>query len=348
MSTNKRVTIADVARAAGVSVGTVSRVLNRREGGIKISDATRTLVLEKAKQLGYTPNPFASALRTQRTGVIGAIVRDISDPFLSMLAREIQRAARAQGIDLLFGHAEYDLGIVGRHLAFMHSHWFDGLFLLGDIPGYQTVISELRRSNTPFVVLACGEQPTFPLVNVDEAEGVTLALDYLRSLGHQRIAFIGNPGHGGIHERLVIFQHYLCEHNLFQSEEYIQPCANTRAAALDRAQYLLNLPHPPSAIFCATDLVALGALSGTLRLGWQVPDQVSIIGFDDIEGTADTYPALTTIRQPVGDMVSQAVNLLMRFIEGLPVEEVERKIIVPPKLIVRQSCASPRQASPSL
>jgi len=337
----KRITIADVARAAGVSVGTVSRVLNHREGGIKISEATRTQVVAAAQQLGYTPNPFASALRTQRTGVIGVIVRDISDPFLSMLAKEIQRVARVQGITLLYGHAEYDLEIVGRHLAFMHSHWFDGLLLLGDIPGDQAVIGELIRSNTPFVVVACGEQPTFPLVNVDEAEGVKLALDYLHSLGHRRIAFIGNLEHGGIAERLVFFQRYIHDSGLFWSEEYIQQCPNSRAAALERAQYLLSLSPPPTAIFCATDLAALGAASGALRLGWQVPERVSIIGFDDIEGTADTCPPLTTIRQPIGDMAGQAVNLLMRFIEGTPVEEIDRRIIVPPRLIVRQSCAPP-------
>lgn len=339
----KRVTIADVAQAAGVSPGTVSRVLNNRKGGIKISDTTRSLVLETATRLGYTPNPFASALRTQRTGVIGLIVRDVSDPFLSTLAREIQRVARAQGIDLLIGHAEYDLEIVGHHLAFMHSHWFDGLLLLGDLPGDDVVVSELIKSNTPFVGVACGERPSYPLVNVDEAEGVNLALDYLRDLGHDRIAFIGNLEHGGIVERLATFRRYLQAHSLFWSEDFEQQCANSRAAALDRAQYLLNLPHRPTAIFCATDLAALGAISGALRLGLKVPDHVSIIGFDDIEGTADVCPPLTTVRQPVREMANQAVNLLMSFIEDTPAEAVERKIIVSPTLVIRQSCAAPVQ-----
>ncbi len=348
MYSSKRVTIADVARAAGVSVGTVSRVLNQREGGIKISDATRSLVLQTAEQLGYTPNPFASALRTQRTGVIGVIVRDISDPFLSMLGKEIQKTARSQGIDLLFGHAEYDLEIVGRHLALVHSHWFDGLLLLGDIPGDQAVIDELTRFGTPFVLVACGEQSTFPSVNVDEVMGVKLALDYLRDLGHQRIAAIGNLEHGGINQRIELTHRYLLENNLSWSEEYLQHCANSRAAALDRAQCLLSLPNPPTAIFCATDLAALGALNGALRLGLRVPADVSIIGFDDIEGVADISPALTTVRQPVGDMAAQAVRLLTSFLNGNPVAESESRVVVNPRLIIRQSCAPPRSISHAL
>lgn len=341
MPPQKRITIADVARGAGVSTGTVSRVLNQRGGDIKISEETRKLVLETASRLGYSPNPFASALRTQRTGVIGVIVRDIGDPFLSMMLREIQKVTRLLGVNLLFGHAEYDLEIVGRHLAFMHSHWFDGLLLLGDIPGDQAVISELFKSNTPFVAVACGEQSTFPSVNVDEAEGVRLAFDYLYGLGHRQIAFIGNLEHGGIKERLVHFQRLLVENNLFWSDDYVRKCGNSRAAALSCAQYLLGLPNPPTAIFCATDLAALGAMNGALRLGWRVPENVSIIGFDDVEGTADTFPALTTIRQPVGDMASQAVRLLMRLIERETLEEEENRVVVQPQLMVRQSCAPP-------
>jgi len=346
MSPQKRITIADVARAAGVSTGTVSRVLNQRSGDIKISEETRKLVLETAHHLGYSPNPFATALRCQRTGMIGAIVRDIGDPFLSLMLRETQRAARSLGVDMLFGHAEYDLDIVGRHLAFMHSHWFDGLLLLGDMPGDQAVIDELVTSNTPFVAVACGERSPYPSVNVDEAAGVKLAFEYLYSLGHRRIAFIGNLKHGGIKQRLVHFQRLLVEHDLFWSDDYMRQCGNNRAAALDCAQSLLSLPTPPTAIFCATDLAALGAMNGALRMELRVPEDVSIIGFDDVEGTADTFPALTTIRQPIGDMASQAVRLLMQLIEREILEEEENQVVVQPRLIVRQSCA-PRSESES-
>jgi LacI family repressor for deo operon, udp, cdd, tsx, nupC, and nupG len=339
MPSQKRITIADVAKAAGVSTGTVSRVLNQRHGDIKISEETRKLVLEAANRLGYSPNPFASALRTQRTGMIGTIVRDIGDPFLSMMLREIHRVARSMGIDVLFGHAEYDLDTVGRHVAFMHSHLFDGLLLLGDMPGEQDVLRELVESNTPFVAVACGEESPYPSVNVDEAAGVKLAFDYLYSLGHRRIAFIGNLEHGGIKERLIHFQRLLSEHDMFSSDDYVRRCGNSRAAASDCAQDLLSLPNPPTAIFCATDLAALGAMNGALRLGLRVPGDVSIIGFDDIEETPNSFPALTTIRQPIGDMANQAVRLLMRLVKRETSEEEENRVVIQPRLIVRQSCA---------
>jgi len=343
MPTPRRVTIIDVARAAGVSIGTASRVLNQRGGEIKISEETRNHVLEAARQLGYRPNPFASALRTQRTGVIGIIVRDMCDPFLSLLAREVQKVARAQGVDVLMAHAEYDLEIVGHHLAFMHSHWFDGLLLLGDMPGDQAIINELQKTSTPFVAVARGEETSPPMVNVDETAATRLGLDYLTGLGHRRIAFLGNLEHGGVQERLVLFRRYFAERGLALPEEYVRTCANSRGAALACAQSLLTLPQPPTALFCATDLAALGAISGAQRLGRRVPDDISIVGFDDIEGAADSFPALTTIRQPVGEMAAAAVGLLMGFIDGTQTAEAEHRVLVAPRLMVRQSCAMPRQ-----
>ena len=127
----KNVTIADVAKAAGVSLGTVSRVINSKDGVIKVSERTTQKVLDAAKELGYQPNPFAAALRSQKSGVIGVIVRDINDPFLRQIIRDVQDEAHKKGIELLIGHAEYELKTAERQLSFMVNHWFDGLVLLG-------------------------------------------------------------------------------------------------------------------------------------------------------------------------------------------------------------------------
>ena len=340
MTSSKRITIVDVAKAAGVSAGTASRVINQRDGDIKISESTRTFVLEAARQLGYHPNPFASALRTQRTGVIGVIVRDICDPFLSLLAREIQKAARAQAMDVLLAHAEYDLEQVGNHIAYMHSHLFDGLLLLGDIPGDLAIIEELARSETPFVSVARGSSANLPMVNIDEKMGVYQGIEYLRSLGHEKIAFIGNLLHGGVKEREEHFKNYFQDNSLNLNGDYLKLCGNGRADALVCAQSLLSLPEPPTAIFCATDLAAYGATNGALRMGLRVPEDISILGFDDIEGSAEAYPPLTTIRQPVGEMAVNAVRLLMKFIEGTTLQETDStRILVEPRLIIRQSCS---------
>ncbi|MBX3062715.1 MAG: LacI family DNA-binding transcriptional regulator [Anaerolineae bacterium] len=336
MSHRGRVTIADVAKAVGVSAGTVSRVLNPRlNDNVKISDATRQLVLAAVKELGYQANPFASALRTQRSGVVGAIIRDVSDPFLSLMSRELQHMAHRQGIDLMLCHAEYDLETVRRQLKFMIK-WFDGLLLIGDMPGDRVVFQDLQEHNIPFVAVACGTQVNAPFVNTDEERGMTLGMDYLYNLGHRRIAFIGTIDHAGTRERLSSYQEYVAQKSLIWHDDYVQPCAYTRSAAIDAAQTLLSLAEPPTAIFCTSDLQALGAVSGALQMGWRVPEMVSILGFDDIEESNFTFPSLSTIRQPVGALAEAAMNLLMSLIEGNTPEH--QGVVIQPRLMVRRSC----------
>lgn len=338
MSQRGRVRIADVAREAGVSAGTVSRVLNPRDDNVKISEATRKLVLDAVARLGYQPNPFASALRTQQTGVIGAIVRDINDPFLGLMARQAQRAAHNCGVELLIGHAENDLQTVRRQLRFMRM-WFDGLLIIGDMPGDQAVFDDLRADGTPFVAIACGSGAATPLVNIDEYCGIRLSLDYLYTLGHRRIAFIGTTEHAGTRERLNAFQQYVNDHGLHWKDDYLQPVPYTRRAAIAAMRTLLGLPVPPTAVVCTADLLALGAISGAQEMGWRVPEAVSVISFDDIEEAVDVFPALTTVRQPVGEMAEAAIRLLLRLIENPAAELRERRIIVEPKLMIRRSCA---------
>jgi DNA-binding LacI/PurR family transcriptional regulator len=335
MSTRERVTIADVARAAGVSPGTVSRVINRRD--TRISAATQKQVLDAAEKLGYQANPFASALRKQQVGVIGAVVRDVSDPFLSLMARELQRHAHLHGVELLMGHAENDLQIVRRQIKFMRN-WFDGLLIVGDMSGYEDVLSELEESGTPFVAVACGPESSAPLVNIDENQGMRLAVEYLSGLGHKRIGFLGNTQHAGTQARLNAFCQLIEEHALTWNDDYLQPTPYTRPGAIASVQRLLGLPQPPTAVVCTSDLQALGAMAGAWQIGWRVPEALSILGFDDIEEGRYTYPALTTIRQPVGDMAENAMRLLMQLIQGDTTIAKDTRVLITPELIVRRSC----------
>lgn len=342
MAPKERITIADVAKAAGVSPGTVSRVLNNRTG-VKISPKTQEQVQRAAKKLGYKPNLFASALRTQRTGVIGAIVRDINDPFLSLVARELQKAAHAEGLELLLGHAEYDRETADRQLNVMRN-WFDGLLIIGDMLEQQAAISNLDQNETPSVALANGSTPhqgAKPLVSIDDAYGTHLGLEYLYSLGHRRIAFVGNTDFAGIRKRWETFQHFVHERSLFWADDYLGVSHNSRAAAIECTEHLLTLPTPPTAIFCMSDLLALGAMSSAWRMGWRVPETISILGFDDVEEAATTYPALSTIRQPVKDMASQALQLLIKLIDGSPLEHDQLPIVIKPVLMARRSCSPP-------
>src|SRR6266567_3786499 len=339
MDVRSPVTLVDIAETAHVSVGTVSRVLNGREGSIKISQATQARVLEAAQRLGYQPNPFAAALRTQRTGVLGAIIRDMGDPFLSELARALQRATHEQGFELLLGHADYDSQTAQRQLTFMLNHWFDGLFLLGNIPGDATLLTMVEQSRTPCVAAASGSEKSVPLVALDEVRGTSLGLDYLSHLGHRRIAFVGNVEHAGVSERLVTFRQFVRSRGLEWHDEYEQRCSHTPGDATMRVRQLLSLPLPPTAIFCASDMLALHAMSVAWQLGFHLPKHLSIIGFDDIEQAAESVPSLTTIRQPVALMAQQAVSMLRALIDGSPGDVQEHRCIVQPELIIRASCS---------
>lgn len=342
MEPSSPLTLADIARAANVSVSTVSRVLGQREGSIPISKATVERVREAARRLGYSPNPFAAALRTQRTGVLGAILRDLGDPFLSVLVRALQHAAHQEGFDLLVGHAASDPETAERHLAFLLNPWFDGLFLLGNLPGDSLLRQMLQQRPRPCVAVACGPEKSLPAVAIDEDAGAQLALDYLFQLGHRRIAFLGNLEHAGVRERLACFQKFVQERDLVWREEYEQHCSSSRGEAAACVRHLLALPEPPTALFCASDLLALGAISGAWQMGRTVPEELSVLGFDDIEEAAEGVPSLTTVRQPVETMAERATHLIRSLIEGHAPEEHARHMIIQPELVIRQSCTTPR------
>jgi LacI family repressor for deo operon, udp, cdd, tsx, nupC, and nupG len=201
------------------------------------------------------------------------------------------------------------------------------------------VFDDLRQHGTPFVAVACGPHSMTPLVNIDEAYGTQISLDYLHMLGHKRVAFIGNTEHAGTRERLAAFQKYAAENGFYWTDDYLQPSRYARGAAVAATRTLLSLPTPPTAIFCTADLLGLGAITGALEMGWRVPEAVSVISFDDIEEAADSFPALTTVRQPVGDMANRAIQLLLTLIEEPTGDALDSRILVEPRLMIRRSCA---------
>lgn len=337
----KRNTIIDVAKAAGVSPSTVSRVLNSRSGDVPISEITRQNVKEAAERLGYEASMFASALRTDRTGVIGAIIRDIRDPFLSLLAQEIQDVAHKAGKEVLIGHAKYDIQRAERILRLMRGRLFEGVILLGDMPGDNVIINELNQHATPFVTIARGTSAATPSVNVDEKVGTNLALNYLLELGHRRIACIASMPLAGLGERVDEYHQFVKRHQLPWFPEYVQTGTMTHAQVYEALQVIFSAPTPPTAIFCALDRVAVKVIDACRSMGLQLPDDFSIIGFDDIDDAAHTFPALTTIRQPVDLMVQAAIDILLECIEApdLAASELRsRRQIITPFLVIRDSC----------
>jgi DNA-binding LacI/PurR family transcriptional regulator len=338
------ITISDVANVAGVSIGAVSTVLNNRESNIKISDHTKNRIMSAVKELGYRPNPFASALRTKQTGIVGAVVRDIGDPFLRQLIKDVQIHCNANGLDILMSHAKHEAETAEKQIDLMLHQWFDGLIILGDMHVDDDLMYNLSRYNIPVVSLNGNKNEYLSTVRYDDIYGTHLVFDYLYGLGHREIAFIGNTKHASVQERLDTFLALKKKHGL-NCSEYLTYSAASSIEVLEITKKIINMPTPPTAIFCSSDYLAIAATVAIFQSGKKIPEDISIIGYDDIEDLNISYIPLTTIKQPTNEAAGKAVNELMKQIAAYNTgeEKTPVSILIKPKLIERKSCAAPQK-----
>lgn len=363
--TKRQVSITDIAREAGVSIAAVSRILNE-DSQIKVSPETRERVYDIARKHGYRANPFAAALRTKRTGIIGALSPNFAGTFLGVLMMELQREAKTRNIELLIGTPEVEAGQVAGQINKWQSLLFDGLLLLGDVLEYQSTIRKLQVLRKPYLSVCAGTQIDAPYVNVDDRIGVGLAIDYLVGLGHRRIAFIGSPHWSQEKIRAGLFRLSTNAHGipaedapivLMDEVTYIPFASNFQNMWTDyplrAAQELLKRNPRPTAIFCANDGFALAALKGIMQMGLRVPEDISIIGYNDELTSTLFFPELTTIRQPLGDIAHHALDLLLRQIEQTdegtvlpdsPDNLLHSRVVLKPTLVERGTCVRPASA----
>ena len=352
MPRRSAVGIRDIAEAAGVSIGTVSKILNNKTDGVRIGDETRQRVIEIARQLGYQANPFASALRSNRTGIIGAVNLNPGGGFMGRLGMQVQFAAQQRGIELFVATVKSGAQGVETQLTILQGQLFDGFVLLGDMPNYRDLARKLKNLDKPFVSVAAGTDIETPMVHTDEARGIKMILDYLTGLGHRRIAFLGSPAWPLVAKRLQIFREYLSTKDIPVPENYVSTMDNHPyqpggVAALEQlhrvsilhSKTLLRQPKPPTAIVCATDGFALGALKGATQLGLAVPQDVSLTSFDGTDGTFTCQPELTTLRRPIEKVAAEAIDMLLMLIDSPGDPTLQKRILVEPELIVRESCA---------
>jgi len=327
----------DVARAAGVSQSTVSRILSGSPLPLSISDATRGRVHAAAKSLGYRPNPFARGLRGAPTMLLGAIVRDITDPFFAGAIEAVTMAASSRGYNVVLGHAHARVDEAITLWGVLEARHCDAILLLGDTSDQPRLLQDLATAQVPVVALWQGTQATdIGSVSVDNRAGIRAVLDHLTGLGHRRIAFLGGRRLGDIKEREEAFVKYYAELREPLREGYVQHGVNdpeTAVAGLDR---LLALPEPPTAVVAATDVLATGLLHAGHARGLRVPDDLSVTGFDDIPFAAFTVPALTTVRMPMREIVEQAVRMAL----DEPDSASGSTQVLQPSLIVRASTGS--------
>ncbi len=325
-----RITIAEVAKRAGVSISTVSRVIN---GLDRVHPDTRSRVSAVVQTLRYQPSAFARGLAIQRTHTIGFVIPTISDPFYLDIVRGVEEMAAAAGYSLLVISKLTRAGD-RRVLELFTQKRVDGLVVVG-ITVPREVLAQLRTQGFPLVLLQQDEHATF---SVDNYGGAALITEHLLELGHRQLAYIaGSDDTPDNAERFRGFQdrlassHIAFEPRLFARGDFLQG-SGSRAVT-----ELLSRKRPFDAIFAANDQMAMDAILALREHGLRVPEDVAVVGFDDIPLARYVAPSLTTVRQPANALGSQATQAVLAALGGAPLPE---GVVLPVELIVRESCGS--------
>ncbi|MCZ0973275.1 substrate-binding domain-containing protein [Streptomyces albulus] len=326
--------IKDVAERAGVSVATVSRVLN---GNSPVAE-TRERVLAAVKELGYRPNNVARALRTARTGTLGLVISDLTNPFFTELADAVEDAARGLGYSLVIGNAGERPAQQDDYIRTLLDRRIDGLLVSSAGTG-SAMLGEVVASGTPLVLLdRTVPGIDAPCVRADGRAALTDLAAHLAALGrrrprsssprpapHRRRAPGTLPHRPGRPRHRPARQARRCHPDL-------QPSGGRRVM-----RDFLDLPEPPDAVLATDNLMALGAMDELRARGLRVPDDVALVVYDDVPWFAHTDPPLTAIAQPTRDLGRAAVQTLLARIEGRPAPDV----LLPAHLVPRRSCGEP-------
>ncbi|EPR9055019.1 DNA-binding transcriptional regulator CytR [Cronobacter sakazakii] len=331
-------TMKDVAVRARVSTATVSRALMNPE---KVSQATRNRVEQAAIDVGYLPGSLNRNLKRNESRTILVIVPDICDPFFSEIIRGIEVTAAEQGYLVLIGDCAHQNQQEKTFIDLIITKQIDGMLLLGSRLPFDASKEEQR--NLPPMVMANEFAPELelPTVHIDNLTAAFNAVNYLHELGHQRIACIAGPEEMPLcHYRLQGYVQALRRSGMTVDPHYIARGDFTYEAGANALEQLLNLPQPPTVIFCHSDVMALGALSMAKRRGFRVPDDLSIIGFDNIALAEFCDPPLTTVAQPRFDIGREAMLLLLSQLNGHTVSSGSR--LLDCELVLRGTTRAPK------
>ncbi|MFI5756392.1 LacI family DNA-binding transcriptional regulator [Streptomyces sp. NPDC051569] len=337
----RMVGIKDVARHAGVSVGTVSNVINRPE---MVAEETRIRVRTVIERLGYVRSESARQLRAGQSRIIALLVLDMGNPFFVDVARGAERAARAAGLRVMVCNSGQDPAEEADYLSLFAEQRVRGVLLTpAEADGRN--LDSLRRRNIPFVLVDRRATGTAECsVSVDDIAGGTLAVRHLLGAGHRSIAYVSGPGHlQQIKDRRAGALAALAEAGLPADVLRDLPTGGLDVAAgRDAGARLLGLAHRPTAVFCANDLLALGVLQALYAAGVSVPEDLAIVGYDDIEFAAAAVVPLTSVRQPALIMGAMAAEILLEETGDDAGTHRHRRVVLQPELVVRGSSLARR------
>jgi len=328
-------TINDVAKRAGVSIKTVSRVINNEPN---VRAATRARVAQAVAELGFRPDPSARRLAGSRSYLIGLLYDNPSASYVINIQTGVLNICQREGYDLLIHPCNYqDPALVSQIAAFRAHSRLDGLILTPPLSDLDRLVEAIQQEGIPYIRIS-------PADAIDKAHSVfTNDRDackemtrYLVSLGHRRIGFIvGHPDHHAVLSRYQGYTEGMAEAGLKVDRHLVVQGYNSFESGIQCARKLLGRKQPPSAIFASNDDMAAGVLLVAHEMELDIPGQLSVAGFDDVPLAGQIWPALTTIRQPIQAMAMRASELLIQGIRDLPAKEDQR--VIESALVVRQS-----------
>lgn len=338
----RRLRIDEVARLAGVSTATVSRAL---ANPARVSAATRARVLEVVRRTGYTPNVAGRSLRAARSGMVLVVVPTFITAFFSELLLGVDRALSAHGFGLLVGNLHDVPEKEARLVELVLAGQADGVILLDGriLRGPRGSLAEL---GVPLVAVSVPpDRPDLPAVLVQEREGAAMVAQHLLGLGHRRFAFIGGPAGHIDQERWAGFRDTLAGAGVDPATVLRLPGDFHGPSGLAAGRAFVTVRPLPSAVFAASDMMAVGFMRSLHDAGLRVPDDVSVVGFDGIEFADYCVPPLTTVRQPREAMGRIAAELLVRLLRGETIPPDERRPSLPVELRPAASTGPPPLAS---
>ena len=328
-------TIKDVAALAGISFTTVSHVVN---GTRPVSDQVRRKVEAAIAELGFVPSGVARSLRVRATGTLGLLLPNASNPYFAELARGIEDHAERNGYSVILCNSDDNIDKQLRYLRVLLERRIDGL-IVATVASDQAFVEALAVVKVPLMLVDRSLDGVLAdRVQVDHELGGYLATRHLLELGHRRIACIAGPVNTQVVQlRVAGYRRALSEAGV--EALLVLDCAFTSPGGYAAAQALLTSAQAPTAIFAGNDMIALGVLRAAAERGVQVPQQLSLVGFDDIEVSRYLHPALTTVGQHIGQLGEQAAERLLERVREPGLEAEQR--LVEPTLMVRESTSAP-------
>ena len=333
-----KATIRDVARRSGVSPMTVSRVIN---GSERVRPDTRRRVEQAISDLGYVPSRLARGLSRQRTGTLALIVPDVANPFFTLIVRGAEDVARRAGYRVLLCDTRADLGIEREVIEEMIAHRVEGIVIAPVSDRSKGDLRRLGKFGVPLVLI----DRTVPGVESDVVLGDSLGgaqqlVEHLISLGHRRIGFIAESDEvSTARDRRRGYETALANAGIRFDPALVANVTGDPRGGFEGMRRLLEFADPPTAVFAVNNLVALGAIEAVRRAGLEVPDDVALVCFDDIDYASRLYPFLTVMEQPAEAFGTMGTQLLLDRIAGRGPER-PHVVVLPAEFVVRKSCGA--------